>query len=260
MEDDAELEDEEGRHLRAEALRLVVVALVAEVVDAAGRVGDLVVADGVGGRGCRDVGVGLWVFVGGGGGGGVGGDGGDCGGGGGGLSVAICLGGVLAVGVGVGVGVRGGARGHGDDGDAVFDVGVVGVRVPAEDVEAGGHQLDEEHDEDGHQGDALDPGVFGDGALQTWVSERVACWGEELRMSVWSCWSGRELTWMKAVAMMTPEPKYLVMKKAILGMCMFFERAAKTGRRAPGCVSGLTLRLDGDEEEMGSYQALIRIQ
>jgi len=39
---------------------------------------------------------------------------------------------------------------------------------------------------------------------------------------------------MKAVAMMTPEPKYLVMKNAILGMCMLLVRAAKTGRRAPG--------------------------
>lgn len=41
---------------------------------------------------------------------------------------------------------------------------------------------------------------------------------------------------MKAVAMMTPEPKYLAMKKADLGTRIDFERAARTGKSAPVCV------------------------
>jgi hypothetical protein len=41
------------------------------------------------------------------------------------------------------------------------------------------------------------------------------------------------LTWMKAVAMITPEPKYFVMKNASGGTRMRFVRAAAIGRRAP---------------------------
>jgi hypothetical protein len=38
---------------------------------------------------------------------------------------------------------------------------------------------------------------------------------------------------MKAVAMITPDPKYFVMKKASGGTRMRFVRAAAIGRRAP---------------------------
>lgn len=38
---------------------------------------------------------------------------------------------------------------------------------------------------------------------------------------------------MKAVAMMTPEPKYLATKKAILGTRMRSERASMMGTTAP---------------------------
>ena len=41
------------------------------------------------------------------------------------------------------------------------------------------------------------------------------------------------LTCMNAVAMMTPEPKYLVMKKAKGGTLILFVRAAAIGSRAP---------------------------
>ena len=41
-------------------------------------------------------------------------------------------------------------------------------------------------------------------------------------------------TWMKAVAMMTPEPKYFAMKKAADGTLTPRCRAAKTGKHAPG--------------------------
>ena len=41
---------------------------------------------------------------------------------------------------------------------------------------------------------------------------------------------------MKAVAMMTPEPKYLATKKTDLGMRILFERAARTGNSAPEVV------------------------
>lgn len=39
---------------------------------------------------------------------------------------------------------------------------------------------------------------------------------------------------MKAVAMMTPEPKYLATKKTDLWTRMRFERAARMGKSAPG--------------------------
>lgn len=39
---------------------------------------------------------------------------------------------------------------------------------------------------------------------------------------------------MNAVAIITPEPKYFVMKKATGGTCMRFVRAAAIGSRAPG--------------------------
>jgi hypothetical protein len=41
------------------------------------------------------------------------------------------------------------------------------------------------------------------------------------------------LTCMKAVAMITPDPKYFVMKKASGGTRMRFVRAAAMGRRTP---------------------------
>ncbi len=41
------------------------------------------------------------------------------------------------------------------------------------------------------------------------------------------------LTCIKAVAMMTPDPKYLVIKKANGGTCMRFVLAAAMGSRAP---------------------------
>ena len=38
---------------------------------------------------------------------------------------------------------------------------------------------------------------------------------------------------MNAVAMITPDPKYFVMKKAKGGTCILLVRAAAMGRRAP---------------------------
>lgn len=38
---------------------------------------------------------------------------------------------------------------------------------------------------------------------------------------------------MKAVAMMTPEPKYFAMKKAVLGTCMRLDLASTMGTTAP---------------------------
>ena len=44
---------------------------------------------------------------------------------------------------------------------------------------------------------------------------------------------GGERTWMKAVAMMTPEPKYLAMKKTHDGTCTPGLLRAQTGKTAP---------------------------
>lgn len=46
---------------------------------------------------------------------------------------------------------------------------------------------------------------------------------------------------MKAVAMMTPDPKYLVMKNATGGTCILFDLAATIGSRAPKTQLALTL-------------------
>ena len=43
----------------------------------------------------------------------------------------------------------------------------------------------------------------------------------------------KALTWMKAVAIMTPEPKYLHMKKTQFGILMLLDLAAMIGSRAP---------------------------
>jgi len=40
-------------------------------------------------------------------------------------------------------------------------------------------------------------------------------------------------TCMNAVAIITPEPKYLVMKNAMGGTCILFDRAAIMGKSAP---------------------------
>ena len=50
------------------------------------------------------------------------------------------------------------------------------------DVVAHDHQLDEEEDEDGHQGNAFDPVVLGDGASKAGVCQGIIGGGEELRM------------------------------------------------------------------------------
>jgi hypothetical protein len=42
-----------------------------------------------------------------------------------------------------------------------------------------------------------------------------------------------EHTCMKAVAIMTPEPKYFATKNAIGGTCIFFALAAAIGSRTP---------------------------
>ena len=66
---------------------------------------------------------------------------------------------------------------------------------------------------------------------------------------------------MKAVAMMTPEPKYFATKKAALGTCMDFVRAAKIGKRAPLIM---LVDVNGSGEHVnrrgGVYQALIQTQ
>ena len=46
--------------------------------------------------------------------------------------------------------------------------------------EAHGHELGEEEDEDGHKGDAFNPGILGDGTSQTFVPQGVAGGGKEV--------------------------------------------------------------------------------
>ena len=53
-------------------------------------------------------------------------------------------------------------------------------RVVVENGEAHGHELGEEEDKDGHEGDAFDPGVVGDGAGQAFVPEGFVGRGEEV--------------------------------------------------------------------------------
>lgn len=46
--------------------------------------------------------------------------------------------------------------------------------------EAHGHELGEEKDEDGHEGDPFDPGVVGDGAGQTFIPQGFVGRGKEV--------------------------------------------------------------------------------
>ena len=50
------------------------------------------------------------------------------------------------------------------------------------------------------------------------------------------------LTWMKAVAIITPEPKYFAIKKVSLGTCMRFVLARTTGNSAP-CICQYVLNM-----------------
>ena len=100
---------------------------------------------------------------------------------------------------------------------------------------AHGHQLDEEEGEGGHQGNALDPGIRGYGTGEAVVCQGFIGWCEELfaESARFSFWNEGRPTWMNAVAMMTPDPKYFAMKKAQSGTPVPGWRAAKTGKHAP---------------------------
>lgn len=56
---------------------------------------------------------------------------------------------------------------------------------------------------------------------------------------------------MNAVAMITPDPKYLAMKNASFGMCMRFVLAANIGNKAPGAYVRYSLTERGYEVELG---------
>lgn len=106
----------------------------------------------------------------------------------------------------------------------------------AEACESHDHQLDEEEDEDRHEADALHPRVLCDGPGKAVIGKSLTCGCQQLHV-VRSDQSGRvELrarTCMKAVATMTPEPKYLAMKKAHDGTPTPWCLAAKTGNHVP---------------------------
>lgn len=80
--------------------------------------------------------------------------------------------------------VRGGADagfavGFGTQGAAAFELDLSSM-VVVKGCEAHGHELGEEEDEDGHEGDAFDPGILGDGTGQTFVREGFIGGGEEV--------------------------------------------------------------------------------
>ena len=52
--------------------------------------------------------------------------------------------------------------------------------VVVESGEAHGHELGEEKDKDGHEGDPFNPSILGDGASQALVPEGFVGWGEEV--------------------------------------------------------------------------------
>lgn len=131
------------------------------------------------------------------------------------------------------------------------------------------HKLREEEEEYRHEDDSLDPIIFGDRTGQAWVGKGFVCRCKKLGFVSVGTWSdyrwlgsqdaleestcggfstqgmiekgfeslslsiGLRHTWMKAVAMITPEPKYLAMKKAHSGILTPLFRWAYTGKHAP---------------------------
>jgi hypothetical protein len=101
------------------------------------------------------------------------------------------------------------------------------------------HQFDEEQDEDGHEANAFDPRVFSDRTREALIGQSFIGRGQKLErvVSIRCCRSDSSpdqlLTCMKAVATMTPEPKYLAMKKAHEGTPAPGCLAAKTGNHEP---------------------------
>ena len=96
------------------------------------------------------------------------------------------------------------------------------------------HQLDEEEHKDSHESDALRPWVLGDDARQALVAKCLIGRRKQLQRTIISMSLERPilestLTCMNAVAMITPEPKYLATKKAQLGIPTLWCLAAKTG-------------------------------
>ena len=97
----------------------------------------------------------------------------------------------------------------------------MGVAV-TEGRKAHGHEFREEEYEDRHQRDTFGPVILSDYTSKAWIRKRIAGGCKELdSVSLKTCKSialsnllDVILTCMKAVAMMTPDPKYFAMKKA----------------------------------------------
>jgi hypothetical protein len=110
----------------------------------------------------------------------------------------------------------------------------VAVRV-AEAGVAHRHELEEEEHEDHAEADGGRPVVRRDGPRQTWVRQGVGRGREQLvPINVRLVFLSVQLTWMNAVATMTPLPKYLAKKNAY-SMYLFFcvLRLTKMGKPAP---------------------------
>ena len=96
--------------------------------------------------------------------------------------------------------------------------------------------LDEEQDEDGYKSNAFRPRVAGDGSRQTWIAQGFVRGRKKLDIvsGIFSLALARvSPTCMKAVVTITPEPKYLAMKKAHAGTPIPCRLAAKTGNHVP---------------------------
>ena len=88
------------------------------------------------------------------------------------------------------------------------------------------HQFGEEEDKDGHQRDTLGPVVLRYGSREAWICKSFTCRCEQLDGLAFGIfvvldWATMYpvygLTCMNAVAMITPDPKYLAMKNAHCG-------------------------------------------
>ena len=103
-----------------------------------------------------------------------------------------------------------------------------------------GHEFDKKEDEYCYENYALAPGVFGYSTGQAWIGEGFIGRSEELdgvsRMLVMvrtRAKGTRGLTWMNAVAKITPDPKYFAKKNANSGTLTPLLFLANTGKMAP---------------------------
>lgn len=109
----------------------------------------------------------------------------------------------------------------------------------SEACKAHGHQLYNEQSKNNHKADSLYPRITDNGTGETLVGQCFMCWSQELKTMSTIKDSCQRKSWvsghtcMNAVATITPEPKYLEIKRIHEGIPTPLRLAANTGNHVP---------------------------